>query len=65
LRLYNALLTSLPLFEIVNAIACITIPNDGSIRLHEKLGFFKIGKFDKVGFKHAQWIDVEYWQKQV
>ncbi len=65
LRLYNALLTCLPLFEIVNAIACITIPNDSSIRLHEKLGFFKIGKFDKVGFKHEQWIDVEYWQKQV
>ncbi len=65
LRLYNALLTSLPLFDIVNAIACITIPNDASIKLHEKLGFYKVGRFDKVGFKKETWIDVEYWQKHV
>jgi len=64
-RLYNALLSSLPLFEIVNAIACITIPNETSIKLHEKLGFKRIGRFDKVGFKKEQWIDVEYWQKHV
>lgn len=65
IRLYNAVLSSLPLFEIVNAIACITVPNDASIKLHEKLGFKKIGKFDKVGFKKEKWIDVEYWQKHV
>jgi L-amino acid N-acyltransferase YncA len=64
-RLYNALLTSLPLFDIVNAIACITIPNEQSIKLHEKLGFNKVGRFDQVGYKHEQWIDVEYWQKSV
>lgn len=65
IRLYNAVLSSLPLFEIVNAIACITVPNDASIKLHEKLGFKKVGKFDKVGFKKEKWIDVEYWQKHV
>ena len=65
LRLYHSLLSSLPLFEIVNAIACITIPNEVSIKLHKKLGFHKIGKFDKVGFKMEEWVDVEYWQKHV
>ncbi|HAY88293.1 MAG TPA: phosphinothricin acetyltransferase [Bacteroidetes bacterium] len=64
-RLYNALLSSLALFEVVNAIACITIPNEASIKLHEKLGFKKIGRFDKVGYKMEQWVDVEYWQKHV
>lgn len=64
-RLYNALLTSLQLFEIANAIACITIPNDDSIKLHQKLGFRKVGRFEKVGYKKEQWIDVEYWQKKV
>jgi L-amino acid N-acyltransferase YncA len=64
-RLYNALLSSLPLFEIVNAVACITVPNDASISLHKKLGFERVGRFDKVGFKHERWIDVEYWQKHV
>jgi L-amino acid N-acyltransferase YncA len=65
LRLYNALLTSLPLFDIVNAVACITIPNEKSIKLHQKLGFEKVGRFEQVGYKNEQWIDVEYWQKRV
>jgi L-amino acid N-acyltransferase YncA len=64
-RLYNALLSALPLFDIVHAIACITIPNETSIKLHEKLGFHRIGTFSKVGYKQEQWIDVEYWQKHV
>ena len=65
IRLYRAVLASLPLFDIVNAIACITVPNDASIKLHEKLGFRRVGRFDKVGYKKETWIDVEYWQKQV
>ncbi len=56
-RLYHSLLSSLPLYEIVNAIACITVPNDTSIKLHQKLGFEKIGRFNKVGYKMEQWID--------
>lgn len=65
LRLYNALLSSLPLFDIANAIACITIPNETSEKLHLKLGFTKQGTFSKVGYKFERWIDVGYWQKQV
>ncbi len=64
-RLYRGVLASLPLFDVVNAIACITIPNEESIHLHQKLDFVKVGRFEKVGFKHEQWIDVEYWQKSV
>jgi phosphinothricin acetyltransferase len=62
LRLYNALLTSLPLFEIVNAIGGTTVPNEKSVSLHKKLGFIKVAEFNKVGFKFNQWLNVEYWQ---
>ncbi len=65
LRLYNALLTCLPLYQIVNAIACLTVPNEASEGLHQKLGFKRVGRFDKVGFKNEQWLDVEYWQRYV
>lgn len=65
LRLYNALLSSLPLYEIVNAIACITLPNEISEKLHQKLGFQKRGTFAKVGYKFEKWIDVTYWQKHL
>jgi phosphinothricin acetyltransferase len=33
--------------------------------LHERLGFKKVGHFERVGFKHQRWIDVGYWQLQI
>jgi phosphinothricin acetyltransferase len=43
-------------------MGCITLPNDASIRLHEKLGFEKVGHFKEVGYKFDNWIDVGYWE---
>lgn len=40
-------------------IACITQGNDGSIRLHEALGFNKVSHFEKVGEKFGRQLDVE------
>ncbi|HLH02178.1 MAG TPA: arsinothricin resistance N-acetyltransferase ArsN1 family B [Bryobacteraceae bacterium] len=44
------------------AIGGIALPNEPSIRLHEKLGFRKVAEFPQVGFKFGRWIDVGYWQ---
>jgi phosphinothricin acetyltransferase len=30
--------------------------NEGSIRLHERLGFRRVGTLDAVGFKHGRWV---------
>lgn len=43
-------------------IGCITIPNEQSIRLHEKLGFQKAGHFNQAGWKFNQWLDVGFWE---
>ena len=43
-------------------IGGIALPNEGSVRLHEKLGFVKVGHFLRVGCKFERWIDVGYWQ---
>lgn len=43
-------------------IAGISLPNDASIRLHEKFGFEKVAHFREVGFKFGRWIDVGYWE---
>ncbi len=43
-------------------IAGIALPNEGSVALHEKLGFRKIGQFEEVGFKFNKPVDVGYWQ---
>jgi phosphinothricin acetyltransferase len=41
----------------------IALPNDASIRLHERFGFTKVAHLDEIGFKFGQWIDVGYWQR--
>ncbi len=55
------------LFEILkkqgyyNAYAGITEPNPGSVALHERLGFSKIGVYHSVGHKLGAWRDVSWW----
>ena len=39
-------------------IACITYPNESSVRLHEKLGFKQVSRFNEVGRKFGQWLDI-------
>ena len=43
-------------------VAGIALPNDASVRLHEKCGFKNVGHFSEVGRKFDQWIDVGFWQ---
>ncbi len=43
-------------------LACITLPNDISVGLHEKFGYKKVSHFKEVGFKFNRWIDVGDWQ---
>ncbi|AOS45676.1 Phosphinothricin N-acetyltransferase [Lacunisphaera limnophila] len=60
--LYTALIEALRKTKTHALIGGISIPNPGSIALHEKLGFQKIGHFKEVGWKFDQWIDVGYWE---
>ncbi|MBT8092176.1 MAG: GNAT family N-acetyltransferase [Gammaproteobacteria bacterium] len=64
-RLYTALIDAVRAASMRSAIGGIALPNDASIRLHENLGFRKVGHFERVGYKHDKWIDVGYWQLQL
>ncbi|MBX3463723.1 MAG: N-acetyltransferase [Planctomycetes bacterium] len=44
------------------AIGGITLPNPGSVRLHERLGFVPWGTVVRVGHKFGAWHDVGFWQ---
>lgn len=44
-------------------IAGISLPNEASIRLHEKFGMEKVAHFREVGYKFDRWIDVAYWER--
>ena len=59
--LYSSLLNELKQGDIHSVLAGISLPNDISIYLHEKLGFKKQGVLEEVGYKFDKWIDVAYW----
>lgn len=61
-QLYEALLPILQRLGYRSAYAGISLPNEGSAGLHERLGFQHIGTFPHVGFKLDAWHDVGYWR---
>ena len=60
--LYGELFPMLEGRGVHAAMGGIALPNDASVRLHEKFGMRKVAHFEQVGFKFGQWIDVGYWQ---
>ncbi|MFN8397251.1 MAG: arsinothricin resistance N-acetyltransferase ArsN1 family B [Bacteroidia bacterium] len=60
--LYMELLRRLKELGLHAVIGGIALPNAGSVALHEKCGFRKIGEFVEVGNKFGGWINVGYWQ---
>jgi len=64
-RLYDALFQRLKALPVNAVIAGISLPNEASVKLHEKFGMTKVAHFKAVGLKFEQWIDVGYWQVQL
>jgi L-amino acid N-acyltransferase YncA len=60
--LYEALISLLRQQGFHTAIGGISLPNEASIKLHEKFGFKKVAHFSQVGFKFNKWVDVAYWE---
>jgi L-amino acid N-acyltransferase YncA len=64
-RLYRALMDILRLQGVKNVYGGVTLPNEKSVRLHESLGFERLGTYRATGFKCGQWHDVAWFQKQI
>ncbi len=60
--LYQHLFKEIYKKDIHALIAGICIPNDGSVRLHEKFGFKQASRMKEIGWKFDQWRDVGHWQ---
>ena len=43
-------------------VGAIALPNEPSVRLHERLGFVQAGRLLRIGRKFERWIDVGNWQ---
>ena len=60
--LYTLLFKLLALQQYHNCYAGITLPNAGSVGLHESMGFEPVGVYRHVGYKLNAWHDVGWWQ---
>jgi L-amino acid N-acyltransferase YncA len=63
--LYTSLLALLRLQGFYAAHAGITLPNAGSVALHESFGFRRVALYPAVGFKMDRWHDVGWWQLEL
>jgi phosphinothricin acetyltransferase len=61
-KLYRSLLDTLRGQGFRSAFAEIVLPNPGSVGLHERMGFNKIGIHHDIGFKLGSWCDIGYWR---
>ncbi|MEN3953104.1 arsinothricin resistance N-acetyltransferase ArsN1 family B [Iodidimonas sp. SYSU 1G8] len=60
--LYGSLLPHLKRQGYHAAFAGIALPNEGSVALHERVGFSSVGIYREVGFKFDKFHDVGWWQ---
>ena len=61
-ELYKQLLEELTETDVHALMAGISLPNEASVRFHEKLGFEKVAHFREVGYKLGRWVDVGFWE---
>jgi L-amino acid N-acyltransferase YncA len=62
--LYTALLDDCARRGFRSAVAGITLPNDASMALHERLGFVPTGVVYDAGWKNGAWHAVAFFQKR-
>src|SRR3954451_7250001 len=60
--LYGVLLPRLRERGFRVAIAGMTLPNPGSVALHQAFGFESVGTYRRIGFKFGTWHDVAWTQ---
>ncbi|MEO0512174.1 MAG: N-acetyltransferase family protein [Planctomycetota bacterium] len=60
--LYADLIPRLRDLGYQNVIGGVALPNDASVRLHERFGFQRVALFKRVGVKFGRTLDVGYWQ---
>lgn len=63
--LYTALEEELQARGYLRFLACIAVPNDASIAMHEKRGYVQVAHFPKIGYKFNKWHDVVWMQKTI
>jgi phosphinothricin acetyltransferase len=61
--LYSDLFQRLVAKGFRRAFAGVTLPNEASVRFHERAGFKPVGVFEAAGWKLGAWHDVAWFQR--
>lgn len=61
-KLYAELIRLLKKTNLHTVLGVLTIPNEASIKLHEKFGFEQVANLREVGFKFGEWQHIGIWQ---
>jgi phosphinothricin acetyltransferase len=64
-QLYAALFEALAGEDVHRAYAGVTLPNEASIRIHQRFGFKQIGVYEEVGRKFGTYHDVAWLEKRL
>jgi L-amino acid N-acyltransferase YncA len=64
-ELYKVLFQILKIQGYRNIYAGITLPNEASIKLHEKCGFSHFATYENIGYKLGGWKNVGWWRLSV
>lgn len=64
-ELYAVLFSILQKQGFRTVYAGITLPNDASIKVHEKFGFKLLAVYENVGYKLGGWKSVGWWRLQL
>lgn len=61
-QLYAELLSLLKQDNYHVVLGVLTLPNEASVKLHEKFRFKQVAHLKEVGLKFGDWQDVGFWQ---
>ena len=64
-KLYEKLESTLVDQNVLTSCACIAYPNLPSERFHLKFGYKEVAHFYEVGYKHNEWHDIIWMQKEI
>ena len=62
-KLYTALFGAIAGEDVHQIVAGMTLPNPGSMALHERFGFTRVGEFTEVGRKFGKYWNVGWFQR--
>jgi phosphinothricin acetyltransferase len=62
-RLYETLFNALSQEDIHRMHALITLPNESSLAIHQKFGFYEVGELNEAGRKFGKYHSV-YWMEK-